>query len=282
MVAVPVTARFTMSTSLTATPAPIPTEPSVAESPLAFAETSVFASDFRVTTPPAEITTPSPNQAREALFTTLIAIAPAIETELPPSSLEAALGVELVEVVPPLALRDWFALPRFASAFWLTSLPPPSLPSDGEAPFAAASASVVTSTDCVVWKPTAPTAVMLRALPDSATTLSRMASARETPMPAVLPALVSPLAVVPAFTLWVACAVTLSAVSAVLLAPSDALVRMVANVMAMAGTMVTVPDVPPAFASVVNVVSSVAVIVMAPAPVSGGPRVGSATWSMPA
>ena len=242
----------------------------------------MLASDFSVTTPPELITTPSPNHAREVLVTTLMAIAPAIETELPLSSFEAAFGVEVVEVFPPLVLRDSFAFPRLSSAFLLTSLPPPSLPSEGDAPFADASARVVTSTACVAWKLTAPVAVMLRALPESATTLSMTVSASDTPMPAVLPAWVSPLAVVPAFTLWVACAVTLEAVSAVVLAPSDALVRMVANVIAMAGTIVTLPDFPPASASVVNVVLSVAVMVTAPAPVSGGPRVGSPTWSMPA
>jgi hypothetical protein len=96
--------------------------------------------------PPELMTTPLANQARELVSTTLMAMAPAIETELPPSSLLAALGVEpVLEVLPVSA--DWVPLawPRLSSAFWLTSLPPPPLPSLGEAPFAEASAVVVVS-----------------------------------------------------------------------------------------------------------------------------------------
>jgi len=61
-------------------------------------------------------------------------------------------------------------------------------------------------------------------------------------MPAVLPTLVSPLAVVAAVTVWVAWASTAPlAVRAVALAPSEALVRMLAMVIAIAGVMLTVP-----------------------------------------
>ena len=78
------------------------------------------------------------------------------------------------------------------------------------------------------------------------------------PMPAVEPATVEPLAVVAAETFWVAEAVMLDAVSGAEPAPMEALVRTVAIVMATAGTMVTVPDAPPAFASVVRATSWVA------------------------
>ena len=74
----------------------------------------------------------------------------------------------------------------------------------------------------------------------------------------------------------------LDAVSGAVPAPMEALVRMTARTMATEGVIVTLPEPAPASDSVVSVTLWVAVMVSAPAPVSGGPRVGSATGLMPA
>src|SRR6478735_3700220 len=74
----------------------------------------------------------------------------------------------------------------------------------------------------------------------------------------------------------------LDAVSGEVPAPMEALVRMTARTMATDGVTVTVPPAAPASDSVVSETVWVAVMVSAPAPVSGGPRVGSATGLMPA
>ena len=283
IVAVPVNALVTMSTLLTATPAPMPTLASDALSPLASALTSVSPQALTVTTPPELMVTPVPSHPRTVDVTTLMATAPAMDTEAPPPSSLAALGVDDVPVVLPVS-SFWVVLaePRLSSAFLLTSLPPPSLPSDLDAPWAAASATVLTSAVPVATKETAPPAAMLRAVPES-TRASMTARARETPMPAELPTVVSPLAVVVAFTVWLAVALMAPvALRPEALAPNEAVVVTVARVMATAGVMLTDPPAEPDSALVVMLWVFVAAMVSEPAPVSGGPRVGVRTWSTPA
>ena len=64
MVETPVVARTVMSTACTATPAPTPTVPFVAESPRASADESVSPRASSVTAPVALTVMPSANQAR--------------------------------------------------------------------------------------------------------------------------------------------------------------------------------------------------------------------------
>ena len=274
----PVVARLMMSTRLMPTPAPTPTLASEAESPLPMALASVLALVRKVTRPPPLTVTPVAKKASDRVLMTLMLTAPATLSDAPLPSLSAALGVEDdPESLPAALLSFWllFALVRLSSDFLLTSSP--SL----GAPLAAASASDVLAELPRAWKLTPVLADRLRAVEASAMSVT-IASASEMPTPAVLPTVVSPLAVVVTVAVWTALASTLPLTVVVpVAAPRVALVVTLAREIATDGTMVTEPPDAPPSVSVVNVLTSVEDRVRLTAPVTGGPRAGSEPASMP-
>ena len=242
----PVVARLVMWTRLTTTPAPMPALPSITASPLALPRTSVLAEDFKVSAPVSHVTvTPSARKAREVVSTIAMATAPARLRLAPPSSLVAALGVELAPVVEPVLLvcvdlawsSCWSPLP-------LTSLPPPEVPSSFFSPLPLAAASVVVADEPAAVKLIGPSACRLRLLPASTTSVTTP-RASEIPMP-TLELSTSPAAAVLVVAVWVAAAVRSPVSVRVRPRPRVARVVMLAMVTATVGAIAAVlPDEPP-------------------------------------
>src|SRR5215472_2290924 len=277
----PTVAWLVMLTELTATPAPTLTLALALSSPLPWAETLVLAALVTVTVPVIDVMVrPSAKYAVLMVVTMLIATAAATDNDAPlllswPSAVPS-FGVEVFpEFLPSLLFAAWVSLAflRLLSASLLVSLP-----SDLD-PEAAASASVEISEEPDAWKLMGPEACRLRKECASTVWLTT-AKARDKPMPAFDPTVVSPLALVVTDPVKVAVTWILPLLLIWGPAPSEATDDSFAIDTAIDGVIATLPLERPS----VSFVSESVLLepsVMSVAPVTGGPLAGFETLSNP-